>query len=178
MKKFTHSQWELIKLTAWFIFVLFCADILIILFDFVTPLVISGDVRSSIGLSKLKLYQNHPFYYWVMLFFALIIALLKMYMAFVTAKFVSKLNIGNPFFQKQLADIFMKISKIAILLGCITLIARIVNRAIANASIYQESDEVTISSVGQMLLLGMIMYIFAYIFKKGTDLQEENELTI
>lgn len=72
----------------------------------------------------------------------------------------------------------MKISKIAILLGCITLITRIVSRTIANASMYQEQDEITISSVGQMLLLGMIMYIFAYIFKKGTDLQEENDLTI
>ncbi|WP_212900365.1 DUF2975 domain-containing protein [Capnocytophaga canimorsus] len=179
MKKITSSDFQLIKLTIWLILVIFSFDAIRMLFEFVSPLIFSRENNTSSWGRKLIFFQNHPIYYGIIVFFELIIAFSKIYMSLIAAKSVSKLNVNNSFFKEKLADNFLKISKIAISLSCFIFIFQAISDFIfINTPSYQEFNRRTASDMGIILLLGSTMYVLAYIFKKGTDLQEENDLTI
>ncbi|MFL0162304.1 DUF2975 domain-containing protein [Aquirufa salirivi] len=94
---------------------------------------------------------------------------LKAYIAHLVIKTLSKINLTSPF-QMEVAHLMEKISLMIVYLWLISL----------GATIYQESMELPKMdwNGGEALFLSGLIFLFAQIFKKGVEIQAENDLTV
>ncbi len=126
-----------------------------------------------LGVSHSNLFELDLWQYTGYLSFWIAILLSKAYMAYLAIKIFDKINLDNPFSEK-VATLIVKISHAALGAGIIAIIAQGHTEWLAK----QGFDVITNWNGGQFLFLAGIIYMIAQIFKRGIQLQQENELTI
>jgi hypothetical protein len=97
----------------------------------------------------------------------------KAYMAYQVVKLFMDFNLNKPFSSK-LVQVFVTISYIAIGTGVLALIADAHCKWLLNKGVeiaYEWGS-------GEILFFGGVIYILSLIFKKGYELQNENDLTV
>ncbi|MHA8097864.1 hypothetical protein VR479_01050 [Aquirufa aurantiipilula] len=94
---------------------------------------------------------------------------IKVYVAHLAIKIISKINLTSPF-DMALA---LQLEKISILILTLWLISLF-------ATIYQELMDLPNMdwNGGEALFLSGLIFLFAQIFKKGAEIQAENDLTV
>ncbi|WP_298502125.1 DUF2975 domain-containing protein [uncultured Maribacter sp.] len=106
-----------------------------------------------------------------------IVSAAKTYLTYLVIRILTKLNLNNPF-NVNTSKSLMKISYTALSIGVLSLITNIYAMWLYKIDLLTLVTDPYQLPVGQFLFLGAIIYIISLIFKKGTDLQSENELTI
>ena len=125
-----------------------------------------GDSSSNLNELGLRHYTSY-------LSFQIAILLSKAYMAYLAIKIFDKINLANPF-SETVANLIVNISHTALGAGVIAIIAQGHTQWLAK----QGFDVMKEWNGGQFLFLAGIIFIIAQIFKRGIELQQENELTI
>jgi hypothetical protein len=94
---------------------------------------------------------------------------IKAYVAQLVIQVLSKINLKSPF-DMEVAQLMEKISLMILVLWVLSL----------GASIYQELMELPNMdwNGGEALFLSGLIFLFAQIFKKGVEIQAENDLTV
>lgn len=94
---------------------------------------------------------------------------IKAYVAQLVIQVLSKINLKSPF-ELEVAQLMEKISLMILVLWGLSL----------GASIYQELMELPNMdwNGGEALFLSGLIFLFAQIFKKGVEIQAENDLTV
>lgn len=109
--------------------------------------------------------------------FILVIATLKAYLFYVVVRFMHNLDLSNPFNSAVSAQI-SSIGYNTISIGFLGLIAGQVTGNLDHYGFVPESLNQFWSDSQAFILMGAVIYIIATIFRKGVELQSENDLTV
>lgn len=110
----------------------------------------------------------------LILFYAVICGVLELILFINVIKILRRIKL-NHFFSSEIYSMISKIARLALGIGCISLLANFVSQlACGNFSISLDIHNENF----QLFLFAGVVYIIAQVYKKAVDLQSENDLTI
>ena len=173
MKSKTEKLLRVMNILAWVVFI----GLLIVAGSIIISYFVSiGNARASKDLYRgmdLSAYRQHSFaQYTFVVGYKVILYITQAYIAFLVASLLSRLNIYKPFN----ADVVKLMQKISYAILCVWLVAIVHN---IHVGILEKSYGLvaTYISVDSIFLAGVV-YVLAQMFKRGAEIQSENELTV
>jgi Protein of unknown function (DUF2975) len=167
-----------LRVVAWIIFVGLCIEAGALLVNFVfsiyKPEIVSR-LYEKLDLSELFAYSEYAYY--GMYSFILAIAMLKAYLFYVVIELVSKLSLSKPF-SDYVADKISKISYYTFSIGLVSHIGRESARNLEHRSLELNALNRFWADSEAFILMAAVIYVIAQIFKRGIEIQNENDLTI
>ncbi len=178
MSKGNNLVFKGLYVITWAIFVGLCIEagalIVNFFFSLYKPEIIQN-LYQKLDLSEM--YAQSKWAYYGMYSFILTISILKAYLFYVVIMLVSKLNLSKPF-SSYVANQITTISYFTLSIGLISYIAR----QTAN-NLQHHGFEIGIlnqfwADSQAFILMAAVIYIIASIFRKGVEIQNENDLTV
>lgn len=175
----TQVIFSTVHILFWIAFIGLCIKTGAIIISFLVSLFINPEGAQNLfeGLDLSALFESDKGHY--ILFVALLIALsgLKAYMAYLVIRLFSKIDIKQPF-NTTASGLITNISGVALNTGILAIIGDIYikwlyKKPVDLHNLYQHLD-----NGGEILFLAGIIFVIAKIFKKGVEIQSENELTV
>lgn len=163
---------------AWMIFVALCIEAGALLFNFIysefNPAALSN-LYQNLDLSEMYKRSSATFY--VMYSLILVIAFFKAGLFYDVIKLVSKLDINRPF-SNFVSKKITSISYTTFVIGLISIVARQTSNNLSHKGFdINRLNEFWGDSQAYILMAGVI-YAIAMIFKRGIEIQNENDSTI
>lgn len=175
MQMKTKQILRVVEVIAWILFIGLCIKTGAIIISFFLSLAINSQAAISLymGMNLTELLLFSKTHYVVLVSLVIILSGLKAYLFYWVLKILSKINVNSPF-SKSIGEIIMKMSAIALQIGITAVITNgyaiwIMKKGIRFS--YEAGET-------EFLFLAGILFVIAVIFKKGIELQQENELTI
>lgn len=167
-----------LTIIAWFIFVALCIEAGALLVNFLysifNPAVLKN-LYQKLDLSEMYKRSSATFY--VMYSLILVIAFFKAGLFYDVIKLVSKLDINRPF-SNFVSKKITSISYTTFVIGLISIVARQTSNNLSNKGFeINKLNEFWVDSQAYILMAAVI-YAIAMIFKRGIELQNENDSTI
>lgn len=127
-----------------------------------------------------SLYNFDTVYLTSILFFVCGVVVLKALLFYYIVKlfYDKKFKLKEPF-NTEVGSLFFKMSYITLFIGILIYISKNTFQWLIAQNVHLPNKESLHLSGGDVwLLMSVILYVIAHIFKRGIELQEENELTI
>jgi hypothetical protein len=163
---------------AWIIFVGLCIEAGALLFNFIYSLfnpAVLKNLYQKLDLSEM--YERSTATYYSMYAFILVIAFFKAGLFYDVIKLVSKLDLDRPFSSFVLKKITL-ISYMTFMIGLVSIAARQTAKNLSHKGYDVNSlNDFWVDSQAYILMAGVI-YAIAMIFKRGIEIQNENDSTI
>ena len=179
MKSKTKQVLIIMKIISWVIFIGLCIKTGAILYSFFVSLAINSEGAKNLhmGLDLSALYRFNTGHYVAIVSYIIVLSALKAYLFYLVIKIFLKINFVNPF-STDISFLISKIAQVALGIGILTLVALgyvawLTERGVAFPEMQQY-----LGGAGEFLLLGGIIFIIAQVFKRGIEIQSENELTV
>jgi len=177
-KKYNNAVFIILRIVAWIIFIGLCVEAGGLLVNFIISLFkpeIISNLYKKLDLSEL--YKLNKWGYYSMYSFILIISILKAYIFYVVIRLVTKLDLSKPFnnfVSKQISQI----SYFTFSIGLLSYLARESSKFLYNKGF--EIDVLNQFWVDSeaFILMAAVIYVIATIFKRGIEIQTENDLTV
>lgn len=128
-------------------------------------------------LDLTELYKESPWAYYQSYSFILAIAILKAVLFYTVVVLMSKMDLNKPFtsfVSKQISTLAYYTFSI----GVISYLARQTQEKLLKSNLDLSKLSVFWTDSQAFILMSAVIYIIAVIFKKGIELQEENDLTV
>lgn len=171
----TNQILEILKVVAWILFIGLCIKTGAILVSFVVSLFVNpaGAQNLYLGMNLSELLLFNQWHYIAMVSLIVTLSGLKAYLFFQVVRIISKINISHPF-SEYTGKLISKMSGIALQIGITALVSVIYAKWLMKKGNHftYEGGEV------EFFFLAGILFVIAVIFKKGIELQSENELTV
>jgi len=178
MSKTNNFLFKGLHIVAWLIFVGLSIEagglIVNFIFSVFKPEFV-GNLYQKLDLSKMYLQSKWAFF--GVYSFILFISVLKAILFYIVVQLLHKLDLAKPF-SRFVAKKISLISYYTFTIGIVSYIAR---QTVKNLSHHgYEIDKLGEFWVDSQafILMAAVIYIIAIIFKKGIDLQNENDLTV
>lgn len=178
MTKRNNIIWKVIKTVCWVIFFLYCMKTLDLIVSYSYSLYNPADAKDLYhGLDLSQLYFSNKLHYSLTVLVIIIISALKALVFYFATTLFKILNFVKPF-SRDISRIITKITYYTFAIGIVSGIVEIfVNRLSANG--YNFSPIESLWGDGDAyFFMSAILFVIALIFKKGIELQSENELTV
>jgi ABC-type multidrug transport system fused ATPase/permease subunit len=163
---------------AWVIFVGLCIEAGALIVNFIFCLYNPEFVQNLYQKMDLsEMYQRSKWAFFGMYSFILVIAMLKAYLFYIVIRLISKLDLTKPF-NSFVSEQITQISYFTLSIGLLSYIARETSKNLLHRG--YEIDQLSQFWVGSQafILMAAVVYVIATIFKKGIELQNENDLTV
>lgn len=178
MSKVNNIVFQGLHIVAWLIFVGLCIEAGGLIVNFIFSLYKPEFVQNLYQkLDLSEMYQRSKWAFFSMYSFILVIAILKAVLFYVVIRLVSKIDLSKPFnsfVSKQISQI----SYYTLSIGLLSYIARQSAENLAHRGFVTDSLNQFWADSQAFILMAAIIYVIATIFKKGIEIQSENELTI
>jgi hypothetical protein len=178
MSKTNNFVFIVVKIVAWMIFVGLCIEAGALIVNFVISLFkpdIVKNLYQKLDLSDM--YEKSSIAYFCMYSFILCISILKAVLFYVVSMLVTKIDLSRPFNNFVSNQIF-QISYYTFSIGLLSFIAQESGKRLIRYEIDSNNlNPFWEGSQGFILMAGVI-YLIAIIFKKGLEIQDENDLTV
>ena len=163
----------------WIVFIGLCikAGVILISFSFSIFLgaVVIEKMPEALSLSE---FNKLGFFHYLNIGLALIVvSSLKAYIAFLGVKISMKINLKQPF-NKTICRWIEKVSHIALIIGIVQVCATSYYNDLLSDGIASAKLSGYFGDGGEFLFLAGIIFIIAQVFKRGLEIQAENDLTI
>ncbi|QHL86844.1 DUF2975 domain-containing protein [Nibribacter ruber] len=167
-----------LKIVAWIIFVGLCIEAGGLLVNFIVSLFRPEFVQNLYNTLDLSdMYHHNKWGYFSMYSFILVIAILKAYMFYVVVALVTKLDLTKPF-NSVVAGQIRQISYYTFSIGLISYVGREAAQHLQSRGYATDSLQPYWADSQAFILMAAVLYIIATIFRKGLELQTENDLTV
>lgn len=167
-----------LRIISWLIFVGLCIEagglIVNFIFSIYKPEMISR-LYQKLDLSKM--YQRSRWAFGGMYSFILFIAVLKAALFYIVIKLVTKFDLAKPFNSFVSAQIF-QISYYTFSIGILSFLARQVAKNLQHFGYATDQLNQFWEDSQAFILMAAVIYIIAAIFKRGIEIQNENDLTV
>lgn len=163
---------------AWLIFVGLCIEAGGLLVNFIFSVYKPEFVKNlyqKLDLSDIYLKSKWVFY--GMYGFMISIAILKSYLFYIVITLVSKLNLSKPFSNFTITQI-TQISYTTFFIGILSFIAQQSAKNLTHQGYELNGLNQFWEDSQAFILMAAVIYIIASIFKKGVEIQNENDLTV
>ena len=171
----TNIIMKVMNIIFWIIFIGLCIKTGALLVSLFVTLFINsnGAADTYMGLDLLNVYNFNVEYYLAIASFLIALSALKTYLAYLAIKLFMKFDINYPF-NKKIASAIINMSYYALSIGVIAIIAENYGNRIMKQGLTLQIDW----GAEQFLFFAGVIYIIALVFKRGVEIQNENELTI
>jgi hypothetical protein len=132
-----------------------------------------GAKNLYMGLNLYKLRELNFWYYTQYVSFLIALPLMKAFMVFLVTKTLSKVNLQNPF-TMEVAHILKRISYVLVEIWVVSIISSSHSKWLLNVT----GEQLLAKPEGSFLFVAGLVFIISQIFKRGVELQSENELTV
>jgi len=175
MKATNSTILTIMNVLFWIIFIGLCIKTGAILVSFLVSIFVNSEGAKDLyfGLNLFELYSYNIQYYVFIVSMILVVTGLKTYISYLIVKIFMKFKLSKPF-GLELTNLFLGISYSSMITGIIAVFAdgfcKWIMKKGVTLPIEWGGDEI--------LFFAGVIYILALVYKKGTDLQTENELTV
>ncbi len=178
MSQRNNFLFKALNIVAWLIFVGLCIEAGGLIVNFVFSVFkpeIVGKLYQTLDLSSM--YNQSKLAYYGIYSFVLSISVLKAVLFYIVIELLYKLDLSKPFSMFAAKKIAL-ISYFTFSIGILSFIARQTAKNLSSHG--YEIDKLSQFWVDSQafILMAAVIYVIATIFKKGVDLQNENDLTV
>ncbi|XLS30508.1 DUF2975 domain-containing protein [Flavobacteriaceae bacterium M23B6Z8] len=178
MSNTTNLVFKGLQIASWIIFIVLSIDAggLIINFTFslINPELV-GDLYKKLDLTVM--YEQSKWAFFSAYSFVLTVAILKAYLFYIVVRLIQKMDLSRPF-SSFVSNQISKISYYTFSIGIISHLARQTTKNLGKRGF--ELDKLGQFWVDSQafILMAAVIYLIAFIFKKGLEIQIENDLTV
>jgi hypothetical protein len=109
--------------------------------------------------------------------FVVALAVLKAYLFYLVVKIFQKLNLLKPF-DIEIAKLIEKISYEVVSIAIVSVIAHQYTKQLIHRGYEVSHVEKYWNDAAAFLMMAAILFVISQVFKKGIELQNENDLTV
>ncbi len=167
-----------LHIIAWIIFVGLSIEAAALLVNFIFSIYNPSVVQylyQKLDLSEM--YARSQWAFYGMYSFMLFISMLKAYLFYVVIMLLMKLDLAKPFNNFVSAQI-TKMSFYTFLIGIASYVARQTAKNLAHHGYAIDKLNEFWADSQAFILMAAVIYVIATIFKKGVEIQNENDLTV
>ena len=171
----TNKILSTMKVISWVIFIGLCIKAgAIIISSFISIFVTQEATKDLyLGLNLSTLYDFGVGPYVALLIFMISLLALQAYIFFLVIKLFSKFDEHSPFNQ-ELSKLIIKISHFSLFTGLIALVGTGYSKWLSKKDILVPFDW----GAEEFLFMAGVIFIVALFYKRGIEIQSENELTV
>lgn len=172
----TNTIMKVMNVIFWIIFIGLCIKTGAILVSFFVSTFANPEAARDLflGMDFFELYNSNFNNYVGVVSFIVMLSAMKAYIAYLAVRLFRKFDLDHPF-NKKLTDMISKISYFALSIGIVAWVANDYTKSILKKGAGIEQID---WGAQEFLFFAGIIYILALVFKRGVEMQEENELTI
>lgn len=128
-------------------------------------------------LDLTEMYNNSRLAFFGVYGFILTISILKACLFYIVIRLMHKMDLSKPF-STFVAKQFSQISYYTLSIGLLSFIARELAKDLMHYGFVTDNLNQFWADSKAFILMGAVIYIIATIFKKGVEIQNENDLTV
>lgn len=167
-----------LHIIAWIIFVGLCIEagglIVNFVFSIYNPATVSR-LYQKLDLSEM--YRRSKWVFFGMYGFILAVAILKACLFYVVIRLVSKFDLSKPF-NSFVSEQISQVSYYTFAIGIFSHIARQIAKSLEYGGFAIDNLNQFWADSQAFILMAAVIYVIAAIFKKGVEIQNENDLTV
>ena len=179
MKSKTKPILKVLHILSWIIFIGLCARTGAILYSFFVSLFMNAEGAKNLynGLNLSSLFNYDKVQYCIVVSLIVFVSALKAYVFYVVIKIFLKINFVHPF-SETVSALISRIGYIALFIGILSIIGMsycdwLGKNGVDIPDLYHFIG----AGVEHLLFAGVIVFI-SQVFKRGMEIQTENELTV
>ncbi|MCK6618328.1 MAG: DUF2975 domain-containing protein [Cyclobacteriaceae bacterium] len=178
MTKHNDFIWKAIQTICWFIFAGFCVQTGALLFNYIYSLFRPIATENlHLGLNLSELYKKSISIYTLLFTIIIGLSVMKALVFYTVIRIFKKLNLVKPF-SNDVYQFILKITYYAFSIGVISLISQKIAERLIDQGYEIGIIERYWNDYLAYLMMAAILFVIALIFKKGIELQSENDLTV
>ncbi|MBG7612379.1 DUF2975 domain-containing protein [Polaribacter sp. BAL334] len=178
MSKTNNFVFISLQVVAWIIFVGLCIETGGLLVNFFFSLFKPDMVQNLYQkLDLTDMYQESQMAFFGIYSFILVISFLKAYLFYIVIKLMLKMDLTKPF-SDFVSEQILQLSYYTLSIGFLSLIGKQLAKNLIHYGFATHSLNQFWEDSRAFILMGAVIYIIATIFKKGVDIQNENDLTV
>lgn len=178
MAKRNNFVFIVLSIVAWVIFVGLCIEAGGLIVNFIFSLYKPEFVQNLYQkLDLSEMYTSSKWAFFSMYTFILVISILKAYLFYIVIRLIHKLDLSKPF-NRYVSEQITQISYFTLYIGLLSYLARETAKNLHHRG--YEIDQLNQFWVDSQafILMAAVVYVIATIFKKGLEIQNENDLTV
>ena len=178
MSKRNNFVFKGLHIIAWVIFVGLCIEAGGLVVNFVFSIYKPEFVQNLYQKLDLSdMYNRSKWVFFCMYSFILFVSLLKAYLFYIVVMLMHKIDLSNPF-SSFVSEQIRKISYCTFSIGILSYIARQVAKYIQHHGYTIDNLNKFWTDSQAFILMAAVIYVISAIFKKGVEIQNENDLTV
>lgn len=167
-----------LHIVAYIIFIGLCFEAGALIVNFIFSLFKPEFVQNLYqNLDLTEMYKESKWAFFGMYSFVLFISILKAYLFYIVIRLIHKMDLTKPF-NTFVSNQILQISYYTLSIGMFSLIARQIAKNLMHYGFATDSLNQFWVDSQAFIVMGAVIYIIATIFKKGVDIQNENDLTV
>jgi hypothetical protein len=178
MSKTDDFIWKAIQTACWLIFAGLCIQTGTLIFNYIYSLFKPVATHNlHLGLDLSKIHEQSFLIYNARFSLILILSFLKATVFYYVIRLFTKMEISKPF-SISISTLITTISYYSFSVGLISYLAHQFVKQISHKGYDVNAISRYWDDSGAYLMMSAILFVIAMIFKKGIELQNENELTV
>ncbi|MHA8050328.1 DUF2975 domain-containing protein [Aquirufa sp. ROCK-SH2] len=184
MSKGTDFLFKVLNVLAWIIFIGLCIDTGGLIVNAFVSIFINPVASSKFwgGMNLYELYQFNESHFITIVVLMIIVSMLKstLFYLIINLFHQKKLNLSSPF-NETMGKYIFNLSYLSFGIGLFIYWGKnLYNwlKIVSNDNVSPSIQQLKFEGADVWLFMGVILLIFALIFKKGIELQSENDLTV
>ncbi len=178
MSKTNNFVFTALKIVSWVIFVGLCIEAGGLIVNFIFSLYKPEFVQNLYQkLDLSEMYERSKWAFFSMYSFILVISILKAVLFYIVIILVSKIDLSKPF-NSFVSRQVSQISYYTFSIGLLSYIARQSAKNLQHHGFVTNNLNQFWTDSQAFFLMAAVIYVIATIFKKGLEIQNENDLTV
>ena len=178
MSKTNNFVFKGLHIVAWIIFVGLGIEAGALIVNFIFSIYKPESVQNLYQKLDLSNMYNHgKWAFFSMYSFILVVSLLKAYLFYIVVILMHKIDLSNPFSSSVSVQI-TKISYFTFSIGILSYTARQTAKNLQHHGYAIDNLNGFWADSQAFILMAAVIYVIATIFKKGVEIQNENDLTV
>jgi hypothetical protein len=159
----------------WVLFIGLCIKTGTLLISYFVSIAYNPDAAQNLfmGLNLSGLYNFSIVHFSIIVFMLMMLTGLKAYIGYWVVKISLELRLEKPF-SEGINNIITRISRIALGAGLLAIVAQAYSEGLMKKDLAIPVNW----AYGEILFFAGVIYMIALVFRKGMELQSENELTV
>ncbi len=169
---------KVLNVIAWIVFIGLCIESGALIFNFTYSIykpIVAHNIYKGLDLSGLQ--AKSLVHFIGLMSFIILISILKAYLFYLVVKIFLKLNFVKPF-SVEIAKLIENISFEVFSIAIFGAVARQYSKRLINSGYNISNAQEYWNDTGAFLIMAATIYVIAQVFKKGIELQNENDLTV
>ena len=178
MSKTNNIVFKGLHIVAWVIFVGLCIEAGGLIVNFIFSLYKPEFVQNLYQkLDLSEMYNRSKWAFFSMYTFILVIAILKAVLFYIVIRLVSQIDLSKPF-NSFVSRQISQISYYTLSIGLLSYAAQQSAKNLVHRGFVTDNLNQFWADSQAFILMAAVIYVIATIFKKGIDIQNENDLTV